>query len=419
MAFFLFQFAFADTASHDRVRRHGRPHGFKGDLIYSFVVSGFIYPIFGHWIWGPDGWLATGDFPLMGGTPIRDFAGSTVVHTVGGVLALTGAIALGPRLGRKFKRDGGGMPPGHDLTLAALGAVILWFGWYGFNPGSHAVGAGLRGHRPRRRRTRRSPRAPAALVAMVWVYATTQASATSASRINGFLAGLVAITAPCYWVSPTGALVDRSDRRGDRDPRASTSPSGSGSTTRSARSPSTAPAASGAPGRSGLFATGDFGNPAVRGQGPLLRRRHRPAGVADRRQRRSSAVLTLPSGLAVMLGDQGHRPAPDLARGRARGASTSTSTARRRTTRSRRTRATRRCRPARWVRRRHPACPRRSDHRAALETPQGETTWSREARAPARASRRLRARRGDLNARSEGVTGCDQRTGCLSLTVVS
>ena len=103
---------------------------FKGDLLYSIVVSGFIYLIFGHWVWGPGGWLSTMD------TPFRDFAGSTVVHTVGGVLALTGALALGPRLGRKFKRDGGGMPPGHNMTLAALGAVILWFGWYGFNPGS-------------------------------------------------------------------------------------------------------------------------------------------------------------------------------------------------------------------------------------------------------------------------------------------
>ena len=69
-------------------------------------------------------------------TPFRDFAGSTVVHTVGGMVALTGAIALGPRLGRKFKRDGGGMLPGHDMTIAAVGGVILWFGWYGFNPGS-------------------------------------------------------------------------------------------------------------------------------------------------------------------------------------------------------------------------------------------------------------------------------------------
>ena len=103
---------------------------FGGDLVYSIGVSGFIYPIIGHWVWGPDGWLATMN------TPFRDFAGSTVVHTIGGVIALAGAIALGPRIGRKFKRDGGGMPPGHDMILASLGGVILWFGWYGFNPGS-------------------------------------------------------------------------------------------------------------------------------------------------------------------------------------------------------------------------------------------------------------------------------------------
>ena len=142
MAFFLFQFAFADTCSTITSGAMVGRTGFKGDLLYSIGVSGFIYPIIGHWIWGPDGWLATMD------TPFRDFAGSTVVHTVGGMVALAGAIALGPRLGRKFKRDGGGMPPGHDMTIAAVGGVILWFGWYGFNPGSHAVGDGLRGHRP-------------------------------------------------------------------------------------------------------------------------------------------------------------------------------------------------------------------------------------------------------------------------------
>src|SRR5678809_1240486 len=102
-----------------------------GDLLYSFGVSGFIYPILGHWAWGPDGWLNT-----IKPVPFHDFAGSTVVHTIGGFVALAGAIALGPRLGRKFKRDGGGMPPGHDMVIAAVGGVILWFGWYGFNPGS-------------------------------------------------------------------------------------------------------------------------------------------------------------------------------------------------------------------------------------------------------------------------------------------
>ena len=95
-------------------------------------MSGFIYPILGHWAWGPGGFLQT----AHDGVWFRDFAGSTVVHTMGGMIALAGAIVLGPRLGRKFKRDGGGMPPGHDLNIAALGGVILWFGWYGFNPGS-------------------------------------------------------------------------------------------------------------------------------------------------------------------------------------------------------------------------------------------------------------------------------------------
>ena len=88
MAFFLFQFAFADTASTIVSGAMVGRTDFKGDIIYSFFVSGLIYPIFGHWIWGPNGVLATGDFLGMNGTPMRDFAGSTVVHTVGGVLAL-------------------------------------------------------------------------------------------------------------------------------------------------------------------------------------------------------------------------------------------------------------------------------------------------------------------------------------------
>ena len=92
---------------HDHLGRHGRSdRRSRATSSTASAVSGFIYPIFGHWVWGPDGWLATMN------TPFRDFAGSTVVHTVGGFIALAGAIALGPRIGRKFKRDGGGMPPG-------------------------------------------------------------------------------------------------------------------------------------------------------------------------------------------------------------------------------------------------------------------------------------------------------------------
>jgi Amt family ammonium transporter len=198
LAFFLFQFAFADTASTIVSGAMTGRTAFKGDLLYSIVVSGFIYPIFGHWIWGPGGWLASMD------TPFRDFAGSTVVHTVGGVLAICGAIALGPRLGRKFKRDGGGMPPGHNMTLAALGAVILWFGWYGFNPGSTLSAMDAEGIGRVATNTTLAACA-GALIAVLWVWPRAKKWDVGIS-INGLLAGLVAITCPCYWVSPTGAI---------------------------------------------------------------------------------------------------------------------------------------------------------------------------------------------------------------------
>jgi Amt family ammonium transporter len=190
LAFFVFQFAFADTASTTK---------FLGDLIYSVGVSAIIYPIVGHWIWGPGGWLATLD------TPFRDFAGSTVVHTVGGVLALTGAIALGPRIGRKFKRDGGSFMVGHDMTIAAVGGIILWFGWYGFNPGSTLSAMDFEGIGRVAANTTLAACA-GCLVALAVMYARTK-KWDPGITINGFLAGLVAITAPCYWVSPLGAII--------------------------------------------------------------------------------------------------------------------------------------------------------------------------------------------------------------------
>jgi Amt family ammonium transporter len=199
LAFFLFQFAFADTTSTIVSGAMVGRTGFKGDLLYSVGVSGFIYPIFGHWVWSPEGVLGT-----MTPTPFRDFAGSTVVHTIGGVLALTGAIALGPRLGRVFKRDGGGMPPGHNMTLAALGGVILWFGWYGFNPGSTLSAMDFEGIGRVATNTTLAASA-ACLLALTYVYFRTKKFDTGIS-INGLLAGLVAITCPCYWVSPFGAV---------------------------------------------------------------------------------------------------------------------------------------------------------------------------------------------------------------------
>ncbi len=201
MAFFLFQFAFADTCSTITSGAMVGRTGFKGDLLYSVGVSGFIYPILGHWVWGPGGWLQT----ARNGVHLLDFAGSTVVHTMGGFIALAGAIVLGPRLGRKFKRDGGGLPPGHDMTVAAIGGVILWFGWYGFNPGSTLSAIDSAGIGRVATNTTLAA-AAAGLTAMAWVYPRSKKWDIGIT-INGFLGGLVAITCPCYWVNTTGAII--------------------------------------------------------------------------------------------------------------------------------------------------------------------------------------------------------------------
>jgi Amt family ammonium transporter len=200
LAYFLFQFAFADTCSTITSGAMVGRTGFVGDLLYSFGVSGFIYPIIGHWAWGPDGWLNT-----ITPAAFHDFAGSTVVHTIGGMVALAGAIALGPRLGRKFKRDGGGMPPGHDMTIAAVGGVILWFGWYGFNPGSTLSAMDAAGCARVAANTTLAA-CSGGLVAMAFVYPRNKVWDCGIT-VNGFLAGLVAITCPCYWVSPAGSLL--------------------------------------------------------------------------------------------------------------------------------------------------------------------------------------------------------------------
>ena len=200
LAFWLFQFAFADTCSTITSGAMVGRTAFAGDIWYSIGVSGFIYPIFGHWAWGPDGWL-TAIHP----TAFHDFAGSTVVHTIGGVIALTGAMALGPRLGRKFARDGGGIMAGHNMTLAAVGGIILWFGWYGFNPGSTLSAMDLHGIGRVATNTTLAA-CGGGLSALFFVYWRGRYWDCGIT-VNGFLAGLVAITCPCYWVSPTGAFI--------------------------------------------------------------------------------------------------------------------------------------------------------------------------------------------------------------------
>jgi Amt family ammonium transporter len=209
LAFWLFQFAFADTCSTITSGAMIGRTGFVGDLLYSVAVSGFIYPIIGHWAWGPDGFLATmgsaGNFLPALGQSFHDFAGSTVVHTIGGFIALAGAIVLGPRLGRKFKRDGGGPMQPHDLTIAASGGLLLWFGWYGFNPGS-TLSAMDFARTGRVAANTTLAACAAGLTAMFYAYIWTRKWDVSFT-VNGFLAGLVAITCPCYWVSPAGAIM--------------------------------------------------------------------------------------------------------------------------------------------------------------------------------------------------------------------
>ena len=196
-AAWLFQLVFAATAATIVSGAMAERTQFKSYLIYSIFITGFIYPVVGHWIWG-GGWLASF------GAGMLDFAGSTVVHSTGGWLALTGAIVLGPRIG-KYDSDGKPRPiAGHNLPLAALGVFILWLGWFGFNPGSQmgadAADISLIAV------TTNLAAATGAITAMVtaWIFLGKPDAGMS---LNGALAGLVAITAGCAFVSPVSAVI--------------------------------------------------------------------------------------------------------------------------------------------------------------------------------------------------------------------
>lgn len=199
LAFWMFQVVFAATAATIVSGAMAERTKFSAYLIYSFVISAFIYPVFGSWAWGSlfhgKGWLE--------GLGFIDFAGSTVVHSIGGWASLAGAIALGPRIG-KYTRDGKIRPIlGHNIPLAALGVFILWLGWFGFNPGSTC--------------------AANKDIAMIFVNTNLAAAAGAISAmavawlkfgkpeagmsLNGVLAGLVAITAGCANVSPVSSVI--------------------------------------------------------------------------------------------------------------------------------------------------------------------------------------------------------------------
>ena len=199
LAFWMFQVVFAATAATIVSGAMAERTKFSGYLIYSVLISAIIYPVFGSWAWGSlfngSGWLE--------GLGFIDFAGSTVVHSVGGWAALAGAIVLGPRIG-KYAKDGRIKPIlGHNMPLAALGVFILWLGWFGFNPGSTT--------------------AANKDIAMIFVNTNLAAAAGAVMALvtswikfgkpevgmslNGALAGLVAITSPCASVSPSSSII--------------------------------------------------------------------------------------------------------------------------------------------------------------------------------------------------------------------
>ena len=199
LAFWMFQVVFAATAATIVSGAMAERTKFSGYIIYSCIVSAIIYPIFGSWAWGSllngSGWLE--------GFGFIDFAGSTVVHSVGGWAALAGAIVLGPRLG-KYTKDGKIKPIlGHNIPLAALGVFILWLGWFGFNPGSTTTAD--------------------TSIAMIFVNTNLAAAAGAVlamivswmkfgkpevgMSLNGALAGLVAITAGCANVAPGSSII--------------------------------------------------------------------------------------------------------------------------------------------------------------------------------------------------------------------
>lgn len=208
--FLVFQTVFCATAATIVSGAMAERTKFSMYLVYTIFISVLIYPVSGHWTWG-GGWLMNseeGSFMMnLFGTPFHDFAGSTIVHSVGGWIALVGAAIVGPRIG-KYSKDGKSRAiPGHNLTFACLGVFILWFGWFGFNPGSQLAAA-----------------SEVDRIAISHVFLTTNLSACAGGffaltmswfkygkpslslTLNGILAGLVGITAGCDLVAPEGAV---------------------------------------------------------------------------------------------------------------------------------------------------------------------------------------------------------------------
>ncbi len=200
---FLFQMVFMDTTATIPTGSMAERWSFKSFMIFGFFISMFVYPLYGNWVWG-GGWLSQLGANFGLGHGHVDFAGSSVVHMVGGVAALAGAIVIGPRIGKYGPNGQVNTIPGHNIPMAILGSFILALGWFGFNPGSTLAGgdfriaivavntmmAGTAG----------------TLAALVFMYAKGQ-KPDPGMLCNGLLAGLVAITAPCAFVNSLSAVI--------------------------------------------------------------------------------------------------------------------------------------------------------------------------------------------------------------------
>ena len=193
--FFFFQAMFAATAITIVSGAVAERIKFNGYIIVAIVVSAIIYPIFGHWAWSENGWLKALGF--------IDFAGSTVVHSIGGWVALAGIIVLGPRLGRFGRKGQSHFLAGHNLPLVALGGFILWFAWFGFNAASTVAASVSIG-----RIALNTHLAACAAASTYMILALLQSKAVLMRHtINASLAGLVAITAGCATMSPVFAVI--------------------------------------------------------------------------------------------------------------------------------------------------------------------------------------------------------------------
>ncbi|MEN6584175.1 MAG: ammonium transporter [Armatimonadota bacterium] len=199
-ALFLFQMVFMDTAVTIPTGALAERWRLKSFLVYGFFMSMFLYPLFGNWAWG-GGWLAKLGENFGLGSGYMDFAGSGVVHSIGGLCGLAGAMVLGPRIG-KYNRDGSANAiPGHHIPMAILGTLILAFGWFGFNPGSTLGASGGNNLRFAMVATNTMLASAFGLATAVIYMVMKFGKPDPSMACNGMLAGLVAITAPCGFVN--------------------------------------------------------------------------------------------------------------------------------------------------------------------------------------------------------------------------